>query len=475
MQTAQSQSSDAIISLAAIITELARDPKKGFIRPLAQWQPWLQDEGYNSEGFDHLLSTIVPQDNQAHNFDVVCSAFYEAKNAEQSTFKFLLSLKHQYPDLFRLCFAELSTQLIALENINSMGGGKLTGPAATFIKKHPVVSTEMLAGGLATAWLLTELSLTHFGKQSIRAGIEESAINNVVDNSESSAVSNLAARASESGVPTDVILGNFEAHPEDFLSSNFPDLDKLKGHMLTKENADKFVALAIKGEEGALLSDEEYELLREVNAARLLYKTDNPNLEQLERVLAYRQEDLAELDTYLAKVETEDASWINELVSNYSTAKNLLTPNRLVKLRNQYAEIDNALDRIERRTNLINQINNKEFADDYEIFVQKKATPEQLNKAFVTLLGPDVKDNPEYQAMYANVEADFSDLQRNLDALIVADETLVLEDILADTVVESNALAKEFLSSEYDDLVAMFKDLEKGAKAEVENFIDDRI
>ena len=100
MQVDQSQCSGAISCLAAVVKELSKDPKNALSKPIGYWLPWLQEEGYASEGFDHLLLNIVPQEHQTQDFDTISSAYVEAKNSGYTTLKFLLSLKQRDSGLF---------------------------------------------------------------------------------------------------------------------------------------------------------------------------------------------------------------------------------------------------------------------------------------------------------------------------------------------------------------------------------------
>jgi hypothetical protein len=464
-QADQSESLEAISSMAAVFSEVSNDPKKALSKPIGEWLPWLQEEGYSSEGFDRLLMSIVHQDNQAQDFELLSSTYWEGKNTNQSTLRFLLTLRNQYPDLFRHCFGELTKYLTLLEDTNALAGGKLTGPTATFIKKHPVVSTELLALGLTTTWLLIEVKLTHDGEQSLRASIEKNAISTTVDDTESSAIQGLSNRTGDDSLDPELILDNLDNHPRAFIDNEAAKVDWQRSQLLTPVNADKFVKLAMKDEAEEFLSEEEKLLLEEVKAGRSLWDwADNAdNKGQIASYLKQRNEAAEYIQN---NINEEDVELVKQYIVD-PLDRTKITWNQFYKLKREYSWLDLQIYSIESSEKTADLLKNQAFRAAYQHYVDN-GSYEKLNKALATLVNSDMKNNTVIKTRYHQSEG-------YLDGLIEEDEGLVVQDILKDTLEESKALVESFASDASDDLIEYLTRIVQAGEDDVVNFLDDKI
>ena len=462
----QSQTLGAINSLAAVITEISKDPKTAFKRPIGQWLPWLQEEGYNCDGLDLIFLSIVPQDRQTQDLDILTTVYNEASSTGKSTLYFLFKLRNQQPDLFRHCFAELSKQLISLESINATAGGKLTGPAATFIKKHPAYSTAILAGGLLTGWLLIERRLTDNAETSLKAAIAKNAIQATVDASLSTSMSNMANDVRAADLDPAVMIENVERHPVEFIDNAEGNVDDLKGKLLTTENIDKFVKVAMKDEAGQFITAEEKELLKEVKDVRNVweYVDDGDNIGRIEYWMQQRQESLDELYTL---VKDDDLELINRYITDEPKVNTSFNWNHYFRIKREYDGLDRVISRIEYNNKTIEALKKQAFKAAYEKYVES-GTPDSLDNALWTLTVKDLQNNAVITLRY---EEDESTLER----LVIEDESAVLDQIIEDSVKDASAYLQSVADNEFDDIFKYFHNEWRGIYAEIESYVDNKL
>jgi len=461
-QADQSESLEALNSMAAVFGEVSRDPQGALTRPIGQWQPWLEEEGYSSEGFDRLFLSITPQEHQSQNIDILNSVYCQAKEENQTTLDFMLTLNHQRPDLLSRCLAELTKHLASLEDTKSFAGGKLTGPAATFIKKHPYHSVELAFGGAALIWLTVE-KILELKEKPVKA-VETNAIKTTVDDTDAQQVLRLSNKVENGNLDPELIEANIEHHPVQFIEDESVKVDKLKGELLTPENIDKFVTTAMKDEAGALISDEERLLLKEVKYARAGKEWFNNNkLATLHWNLALNQ--VRNNTQKLLQNKDKLSKMINE--TPYS-GQLKLTPEQLKEVdketRETIAELTNSL---ESNLKWIYAGKFDIFKYDFRIYVEN-CPPGQLDEAAATLAINDLKNS-------TSIEINYNKARLYFMAELEKDKAIVINDIVDDTEKQAFAWIKGLESEMSNEALEYILNMIENGKQAIDNYFINKI
>lgn len=432
---AQGGSREALSCFLAIAAEISREPRQGLNKPLADWLPWLVEEGYSPDGLEDFVTSLLDESSSSQDPRFLHVAYEDALANNLSTSRFLVLLRNNKPSEFRVFGERLSKKSKEFLEINSSAGGKLTGPAATFIKHNPIISSYVL--GLVFSFTVgTAIYLS--GRKAKNEGVTEKtlekdalqdAILTTYDNESGGVEQKVLNKAGNDSIQPQRVFRNFSDHPGEFVYDNINDINSLQQKLLNKENFDNFISLAMRDADSLLLSDMAKEFVLEIKVAGKAWSQKsllaNKALEQKARTLL--------------RIVDEEPNTIIDPVTKAIISR----PITKTGSEDAYKEYDKALKYVEDCNS--NQIKSLEVA--YEAYIVS-ADQEKL-KALILA-------QEEY-----SIDANF---RNDIDQNILRDEGAEFDVIMNEIENNEKEFTKEVISS-------MFTDLDESANEELVQLI----
>ena len=435
LNAAQGGSREALSCFLAIAAEISREPRQGLNKPLADWLPWLIDEGYSPDGIVDFVTSLLDESSSSQDPRFLHVAYEDALAKNLSTSRFLVLLRKDKPSEFRVFGEHLSKKSKEFLEINSSAGGKLTGPAATFIKHNPVISSYVL--GLVFSFTVgTAIYLS--GRKAKNEGITENtlekaalqdAIRTTYDNESGILEQKISIKAANDSIQPERVFRNASDHPGDFVYDNTNEILSLQRKLLNKEDFDNFISLAMRDEDSLLLSQMTKEFVLEIKLAGKVWSDKS--------VLANKA--LEEKAKTLLRIVDEDPVTIIDPVTKEIKRR----PITVKGSEDAYKEYDKALKYANDCTSDLRQ----SLENAYENYIAS-ADHEKLKVAALAY--------EEY-----SIDANFrNDIDQNILKVEGAEFDVVMSEI------ENNEMefTKEVVSS-------MFTDLEESADKELANLV----